>query len=55
MTSMLSKRIVLGTMLACLVLPVIFLGSSPVDAVHGAGGPLNYAPGSTMTNNGILQ
>ncbi len=57
MTSTRTKRIVIATMLACLILPVIIFGTSPVDAVHGLSGPLNYSPNGAITkpNEGIFQ
>ena len=57
MTSVRTRRVVIATMLACLLLPVIVFGTSPVDAVHGLSGPLNYAPSGALTkpNEGIFQ
>ena len=57
MTSVRTRRIVIATMLACLVLPLAIFGTSPVDAVHGLKGPLNHAPNGALTkpNEGIFQ
>lgn len=57
MTSAATRRLIIGAMLACLILPVILFGTSPVDAVHGLSGPLNYAPNGAITkpNEGIFQ
>ena len=55
MTSVRTRRVVIATMLACLLLPVIVFGTSPVDAVHGLSGPLNYAPDGFVTSGGVLK
>lgn len=57
MTSPATRRIIIATVLACLILPVIIFGRSSVDAVHRLSGPLNYSPNGALTkpNEGIFQ
>ena len=43
------RRLIIGFLLACMVLPVIVLGRSPADAVHGLGGPFQGLSGATAT------
>lgn len=55
MTSVRTRRIVLGTMLACLILPIIFLGVSPVDIVHGQSPLFQGGTGIAVPNDGVTR
>lgn len=41
------RRLVIGFLLACMVLPVIVLGRSPVDETHRLGGGFQGLTGAT--------